>query len=276
MHLVSEALSYRVLSLLSHSQNRMTNQQIAQDSQSQEYSPARSAKFLEYFGGLLEYRNKSVLEIGCGSGDLCVLLAQKGCTKVVGVDSDPDRVLAATRKAREQGVDDRVEFICSDFTSAYPSDDRYDIIFSQAAFEHFPDPLQVLRKSREHLVDGGKLATVFGPLWLSPWGAHMWNFTRVPWVHFVFREDVVLKVRQELYRPGETPMHYEDIRGHLNRLTVRQFKKHIQEAGLIIDQFRVNPAQDRKKTYRLPNNIINKVPLLQELGSFQVLAIVSR
>ena len=40
----------------------------------------------------LDYRDKSVIDIGCGRGDLCIMLAKTGAQKVVGVDLHQDKI----------------------------------------------------------------------------------------------------------------------------------------------------------------------------------------
>jgi hypothetical protein len=106
----------------------------------------------------------------------------------------------------------------------------------------------------------------------------MWGFTPVPWVHVLFPERVVLRVRAEYYRPGQIVERYEDIVGHLNRMTVGRFEQYAVEAGFKIRVFRVNPDKDRTRhgILRPINSVINATPILRELGSQLLLAILDK
>lgn len=57
--------------------------------------------------------NSSVLDIGCGTGQQAIALAQR-CKKVVGIDISPNMIKIAREKAKSCGVNN-VEFICVDF-----------------------------------------------------------------------------------------------------------------------------------------------------------------
>lgn len=57
--------------------------------------------------------NSEVLDVGCGTGQQAIALAQK-CKKVVGIDLSPDMIKIAKEKANSLGITN-VEFICIDF-----------------------------------------------------------------------------------------------------------------------------------------------------------------
>ena len=218
---ILDSLAYRLLRALSHSRNLRTNDQIIEEAEQYTYDANEPSSFLKYMGKYLDYEGKTVLEIGCGTGNLCIRLAKTGARKVVGVDIDALRIASARRKADSEGVADIVAFECADFVKKYQVLDTFDLALSQASFEHILSPLDCLKKIHACLSDDGILGTMFGPLWSSPYGAHMWGLTPVPWVHFLFPEKVVLGVRTELFRPDDPAERYEDVEGHLNRITVK-------------------------------------------------------
>ena len=267
-------VSYWLLKSLSHSRNKMTNEQISKRAAKNSYDPYKAGLFLDYIGKHLAYKGKTILDVGCGTGNLGILLAKSGATRVVGIDIDEERVQTARRLAKEYGVADRVEFEAIDFNEYEPRE-LFDLAFNEDAFEHVLNPLTSLRKIHSCLVCGGLLGTIFGPLWYSPYGAHMWGFTKVPWVHFLFAEKTVLRVRAEVFRPDENIIKYEDIRGHLNRMSITKFRKLVFEAGFTIQATRVNPPQDLGK-YKIPNMLVNSVPFFQELGALQFLAVLKK
>jgi SAM-dependent methyltransferase len=268
-------IAYALLQVLSHSKNLNTNSEISSQGYQDAYAPSDAEGFLPHFDKHLDYRGKAVLDIGCGTGNLAITLAKQGARHVVGVDVDKERIVLARKKAVGEGVASSVTFIRADFVKEYEAPHLFDVAFNQSAFEHILSPLECLGKIHGCLAPGGLLGTLFGPLWLSPYGAHMWGFTPVPWVHLFFPELVVLKVRTERYRPDEIVHQYEDIRGHLNRITVKRFKQYATDAHFEIQAIRLNPAQDRGK-YKLVNKVINAVGPLQEFGAHQLLAVLKK
>ena len=274
---ILDGLAYRLLKVLSHHKNLRADEQISKIAEKTASDTCKASLFLGYLGKYLDldFKNRKIIDIGCGNGDLTITIAKSGARKVVGVDVDQERIATARRNAIVEKVDNLVTFECADFVNTFHSDDIFDIAFSQDALEHIASPLSCLYKIRDCLTPGGVLATIFGPLWCSPYGAHMWGFTPIPWVHFIFPEKAVLRVRTECFRPGDHVERYEDIRGHLNRMTVKKFKRYVIQAGFVIQTMRLNPRQDKGK-YKLANYIVNETPLLQELGSHRLLAVLRK
>lgn len=80
-----------------------------------------------------------VLDLGCGNGDTLLLLAEKGCTGV-GVDLDPDNVLACLRagvNVMELDLDTQL----SEF-----GDDSFDFVVLSRTMQNVRRPQQVLRE----------------------------------------------------------------------------------------------------------------------------------
>ncbi|HXG88766.1 MAG TPA: class I SAM-dependent methyltransferase [Vicinamibacterales bacterium] len=59
----------------------------------------------------------TVVDLGCGSGRLCIAAAQRGAT-AIGYDIDADRIAEANEAARAAGVTDRCTFIQQDALTA--------------------------------------------------------------------------------------------------------------------------------------------------------------
>jgi hypothetical protein len=106
----------------------------------------------------------------------------------------------------------------------------------------------------------------------------MGGFTPIPWVHLLFPERAVLKVREEKYRPDQPAERYEDIPGHLSRMTVARFRAAALAAGFHLRLLRLNPDKDvsRGGLFRPANALINTVPLLRELGAQLLLAVLEK
>ncbi len=68
---------------------------------------ATTALCLEWLDGL-DLAGKTVLDFGCGSGILALAALKLGAARAVGVDNDPQAILATTDNALRNGVADRM------------------------------------------------------------------------------------------------------------------------------------------------------------------------
>jgi 2-polyprenyl-3-methyl-5-hydroxy-6-metoxy-1,4-benzoquinol methylase len=93
-------------------------------------------------------QEKSVLDIGCGSGRLSFLLAKEGA-RVTGIDY-AGRMIELAKKYQQQikGVDG-IDFICCDFMSDFPAENKYDISIALGVFDYIKDPMPLLRKVKK-------------------------------------------------------------------------------------------------------------------------------
>ena len=102
-----------------------------------------------------------VLEIGCGTGSLLLLLKQaQPAADVTGLDPDPAALHIARRKAARAGVDVRLD---QGFADALPYDDgTLDRVLSSFMFHHLPREVKgkTLREVRRVLKPGGSFHMV--------------------------------------------------------------------------------------------------------------------
>ena len=114
-----------------------------------------------------------VLDIGCGWGGLALHLAEHHGARVTGLTLSREQLDVARERARERGLEDRVEFRLQDYRQ---HEDEYDAIVSVGMFEHvgrpqyqqFFDQVAALLKS-----DGTALLHTIGrtgpPTATNPW-----------------------------------------------------------------------------------------------------------
>ena len=63
-----------------------------------------------------DLHGKTVIDFGCGSGVLAIAALKLGASKAIGVDHDPQAIIASHNNARRNGVADRLElYLDSDF-----------------------------------------------------------------------------------------------------------------------------------------------------------------
>ena len=103
----------------------------------------------------------SLLDYGCGPGDMLEVAAQVGWS-AVGVDSSQRSVDIA----RKRGL----EVTLADSSSLPFAKGSFDLIFLQSVVEHVPNPMQLLTELREYLRPDG-LIVISSP---TP-GSHFWD-----------------------------------------------------------------------------------------------------
>lgn len=97
---------------------------------------------------------KTVVDFGCGSGILAIAALKLGAKRVVGIDIDPQAILASKENAKRNGVEDQIELYL-------PQDQPDDIIGDVLVANILAGPLEELAPLMQGLVKTG------GPLALS-------------------------------------------------------------------------------------------------------------
>lgn len=96
-----------------------------------------------------------VADLGCGSGWSTLAIAQAyPAARVDGIDLDEASVEAASRKAADAGLSDRVEFACRDAADPRLAG-RYDLVTLFETLHDMAHPVAVLRAVRAMLAPGG-------------------------------------------------------------------------------------------------------------------------
>jgi SAM-dependent methyltransferase len=96
-----------------------------------------------------------VLEIGCGTGQATVALAERGY-RIVAIELGPEMATVARRNLARF---DSVEVVTAAFEDWPLPDEPFDVVFSATAF-HWVDPAVRVSKSADALRPDGLLATV--------------------------------------------------------------------------------------------------------------------
>ena len=107
-----------------------------------------------------------VLDLACGTGRICIPLAQAG-VDVTGLDLSAEMLERARRKAQESGVGDRLRLLQGDMRQ-FQLDQTFSLIMipfrSFLHLLHIHEQMKALKCIRQHLAPGGKFAmNVFVP-----------------------------------------------------------------------------------------------------------------
>ena len=128
----------------------------------------------------LTLRQKSVLDVGCGSGILALAALKLGCAAATATDNDPQALTATRQNAIRNEVLERLTVR----HSSQPTDDRFDVVVANI----LAGPLVELAEMISSMVAEGGIITLSGVLCEQ---ADEVMAAYAPWIKFqpaVFRE----------------------------------------------------------------------------------------
>lgn len=162
---------------------------------------------LELAGNL---SGRTVLDVGCGDGDLALVLAKRG-GDVTGIDSSAAMIDAARERIRHHGVDIVFERADAEWLAFHP--EEFDIVTAVAVFCCVENTHHVLLEIARVLKPGGRLVIgEFGTWCPQPAGHRMHAWGRWPfWRHSQLSATGELRERVE--RAGFV---FETARGALH------------------------------------------------------------
>ncbi|SPJ30610.1 class I SAM-dependent methyltransferase [Falsiruegeria mediterranea] len=107
----------------------------------------------------VDLKGKHILDIGCGSGAIAVLLAgEMEAGKVTGIDVEAPVCEAARQRVRDAGLEGRVEII-EVSPGPMPFDaEMFDVVFSKDSIIHIPDKATLAAEVLRVLKPGGVFA----------------------------------------------------------------------------------------------------------------------
>ena len=95
-------------------------------------------------------KDKSVLEIGIGTGRIAVKVAPH-CLKMTGIDISPKTIERAKDNLKDHS---NISFVCRDFNS-HEFEETFDVIYSSLTMMHFEDKVAVISKVDKLLNENG-------------------------------------------------------------------------------------------------------------------------
>ncbi|MFJ6054030.1 class I SAM-dependent methyltransferase [Streptomyces sp. NPDC092307] len=135
-----------------------------------------------------------VLDVGCGTGSLSLLLAEAG-HRVTGVDLAPRMVERAAGKLAAAGLAGR--FLVGDAADPPTGQRRYDVLLCRHLLWTLPDPGAALRAWVARLGPGGRLVLVEGR-WREAGDSgvpYVAGAESLPWYGGITAEDLAAAVR---------------------------------------------------------------------------------
>jgi SAM-dependent methyltransferase len=179
-----------------------------------------------------QLRGKTVIDFGCGRGEIAVEAARQGAAHVTGVDIRASVLEMGEKLAARVGVSERCKFTTNPKEQA-------EIILSVDSFEHFADPAAILDRIDELLRPQGRVLVSFGPTWYHPYGGHL--FSIFPWAHMVFTERALMRWRSDFKSDGAT--RFGEVEGGLNQMTIKRFERIVGASAFEFESFEPVPIR---------------------------------
>jgi len=158
-----------------------------------------------------------VLDVGCGTGFLTLLLAEMGHL-VTGIDLAERMLTAAEEKARRASLS--VEFRLENATSLRDPDATYDVVIARHVIWALPDPSVGVKEWLRVLKPGGRLALIEGQ-WSSDDAAGMGS--RTTQITLAARARAVLRILYygaKEHQLGRVPAKLRTLRYHAAQRTL--------------------------------------------------------
>jgi SAM-dependent methyltransferase len=239
-------------------------------------STGKNQEFWDCFGGIPDLEGKTVAEIGCGHGGLCIYAAQSAAScQVVGVDTDCERIDFAKWNVHTNypELEERVDFRCADIRQLQICD--VDAVYSRATFEHILELDEVLAAIKARLKPGGRLYTAFAPLYYSVYGGHgrihnALPFPWLPWGHLLVTDrHIVRRVNRSRRQPVSSVAELG-----LNKLSVGDYRRVFEQSGMTVVSFRTNLPARGKRSKAL--SVLSRLPCLEKYATHSIVAVLER
>lgn len=213
------------------------------------------------------FKDKVVLDIGCGAGGKTIYYASQGVKKIVGVEILGKYKEEAENLAKKYNMQQKFEFVAADASNTPFPDEYFDTIIMNDAMEHVDEPEKVLDECYRILKKNGKLYLNFPP-YNHPYGAHLSDAIAMPWVHVFFSEKTLIDTYKELvkdlpdgkerieFRIGKKPDGTEYF-SYINKMTIKRADKILRNSKFNIEYYSEEPLRN---IFKVPA----KAPLLKE------------
>lgn len=112
-------------------------------------------------------KGSAVLDVGCGTGRYSLEFARRGARRVVGLDIAERMIELCDARANREGLEHATAFIQADLLQ-FQIAEPFDTTVGIGLFDYIRDPLPVLRKMREAVVDRAILSFPRRWTWRAP------------------------------------------------------------------------------------------------------------
>ncbi len=225
------------------------------------------------------FKDKVVLDIGCGAGGKTVFYASKGVEKIVGIEILDKYRKEAESLATEYNLKDKFEFVAGDAANMPFENEMFDTIIMNDAMEHVDKPEEVLEECYRILKKDGKLYLNFPP-YNHPYGAHLSDAVGIPWVHVFFSEKTLIRTYKELVKnlpDGKERIDFRISRkedgteyfSYINKMSIKRANRILNNSSFKIEYYSEEPL---RSIFKYPA----KMPFLKEFLVKMVVCVLKK
>lgn len=225
------------------------------------------------------FKDKTVLDIGCGAAGKSLYYASLGAKMVHGADVVERYREESKNLSIEKGLEDKFEFHLCDAKNLEFEDETFDTIIMNDSMEHVAEPEEVVKECMRVLKPNGRLFINFCP-YHHPFGAHLSDVIGIPWVHLFFSEKTMIDAYKDLMvgiPDGEDRIKFrfsKDEKGketisYINKMTVKRFNKIMKKLNLKPEYYAEIPLRN----FFSP---LAKLPLIKEAFVKMTVAVISK
>lgn len=225
------------------------------------------------------FKDKDVLDIGCGAGGKTVFYASQGVKSIVGVEILEKYKKEAEELSRKYGVSDKFSFVCADAANTPFEDETFDTIIMNDAMEHVDEPEKVLNECYRILKRNGRLYLNFPP-YNHPYGAHLSDAIGMPWVHVFFSEKTLIETYKILvkdlpdgidrikFRIDKKPDGTEYF-SYINKMTIKRYERILKNSKFNVEYYKEEPLRNVFKH-------VAKLPFFKEFLVKMVVCVLTK
>ena len=176
---------------------------------------------------LPDFKDKTVLDLGCGYGWHCAYAIEQGANYVLGVDISKKMLEVARRK----NDDVKIEYRCQEMEDLDFSENKFDIIISSLAFHYVKDFEGLVEKIAVWLKEKGEFVfSVEHPVFTS-YGSQDWYFDENGNIlHFPVDNYYYEGKREAVFLGEKVIKYHRTLTTYLNCLLSKGFElKHVIE-----------------------------------------------
>ena len=115
----------------------------------------RGAAVSKELANSIDIEGASVLDVGCGLGGPCRMLADEYNCKVTGIDLSREFIRSATKLSKLVNLDAKTSFLQGDATSLPFNDRTFDVVWTQHVQMNIPDKEKLYSEMNRVLKTGG-------------------------------------------------------------------------------------------------------------------------
>lgn len=188
------------------------------------------------------FKDKTIVDIGCGAAGKSLYYASRGAKEVIGVEILEKYEAESTALAKELGLSDKFRFVCADAAALPFEDGSIDTIIMNDAMEHVANPEAVIDECLRVLSKGGRLFVNFPPI-NHPFGAHLSDLIYIPWVHLFFSEATLVEAYKHLAKnvpDGDDRVAFRiskkedgtEYFSYINHMSIKRFNRILKTKGI--------------------------------------------